>query len=419
VTSAVFTDLVAYSCGLSLMAFGAWLATASAPAHSPRLLLTYFQVTLVAATTWPLWSLITRARPIGGGVLPILVSADASASTWSPAGSVGSVIVAVVTGGIVLRFAWLAFGCLRLRVWRRDAIRLEPVPESIAEIERALGVRARWFVTAQLASAATYGFWRPVVLLPARERLDSPSTLNLVAWHELLHIRRRDWLVVLAEECLHAVLWFQPAVWFLIDRIRLYREQVIDEGVVSATGAAKDYARALLDGTGVDWAMAPRPASQWSRARHLRSRIRAIVNGGRMSTAMRVKRSGVFATALIVSAYSAWYAFPLQGSGAQSDRHVYSTKDPGVTLPKIVREVRPQYTQEAMDAHIEGSVQLALTIEADGSVSDVQITESLDPTFGLDDQAVKAAWQWLFSPATKDGHPVAVGVDLQLKFTLK
>ena len=214
-TSAVFTDLVAYSCGLSLMAFGAWLATAWAPVHSPRLQLAYFQTTLVAATTWPLWSLIRPARPIGGGVLPALVSADASASTWPAAASAGSAIVAVLLGGIVLRFAWLAFGCLRLRAWRRDAIRLEPLPASIADVERVLGIRARWFVTGQLASAATYGFWRPVVLLPARERLDSPSTLNLVAWHELLHIRRRDWLVVLAEECLHAVLWFQPAVWFL------------------------------------------------------------------------------------------------------------------------------------------------------------------------------------------------------------
>jgi hypothetical protein len=83
-------------------------------------------------------------------------------------------------------------------------------------------------------------------------------------------------------------------------------------------------------------------------------------------------------------------------------------KIPALTLPKIVREVRPQYTQEAMDAHIEGSVQLALTIEADGSVSDVQITESLDPTFGLDDQAVRRPGSGSSARRTKDGHPVAV-----------
>jgi hypothetical protein len=47
------------------------------------------------------------------------------------------------------------------------------------------------------------------------------------------------------------------------------------------------------------------------------------------------------------------------------------------------------------------------------------VTESLDPTFGLDDEAVKAAWQWSFKPATKDGKPVAVGVELELRFVLK
>ena len=138
-----------------------------------------------------------------------------------------------------------------------------------------------------------------------------------------------------------------------------------------------------------------------------------------MSRATLKKWTCVFGLTLLATAYSAVRAFPLQGSGSQTERHVYSTKDPGVVLPTIVREVKPQYTQEAIDAHIEGFVQLAIVIEADGSVSDVRVTESLDPTFGLDDQAVKAAWQWSFKPATKDGKPVAIGVDLQLRFLLK
>ena len=57
-------------------------------------------------------------------------------------------------------------------------------------------------------------------------------------------------------------------------------------------------------------------------------------------------------------------------------------------LAQVVREV-PQYTREALDARIEGAVKLAVIIEADGAVSDVRITQSLDPTFGLDDEAVK------------------------------
>ena len=44
---------------------------------------------------------------------------------------------------------------------------------------------------------------------------------------------------------------------------------------------------------------------------------------------------------------------------------------------------------------------------------------SLDPTYGLDEQAVAAAKRWEFKPGTKDGKPVAVRVTLEMSFTLK
>lgn len=418
---ALLANLVAYSCQLSLIAFCAWLATAWSRIQNPRVFLAHFQLTLIIATVLPLLSMLQPATSTRVGLLPIVTTAaDGEAARWSARWSLALVVTGILAGGIVLRLVWLAIGCRRLRSWRMAATPLDPVPATIATIERSLGVRARWFVSEQLTSAATYGLCRPIVLLPARDLGGPASRLQLVAWHELLHVRRRDWAFVVGEECLQAVLWFQPAVWFLIDRIRLHREQTVDQGVVRATKQSEEYARALVAGAGLDWILSPRPASHWLRARHLRQRIQAIVNGGTMSTATFVKWTCVFATTLVVAGYSAVHAFPLQGtSTTQSERHVYHAEDPGVELPKIVREVKPQYTREAMDAHIEGIVRLAVVIEADGSVSDVQITQSLDPTFGLDDQAVAAAWQWRFRPATKDGKPVAISVAIELSFLLK
>lgn len=91
----------------------------------------------------------------------------------------------------------------------------------------------------------------------------------------------------------------------------------------------------------------------------------------------------------------------------------------GVTLPKLVKQVRPEYTQEAKDAHIEGTVGLSTVVLADGSVGEVKVTRSLDTTYGLDDQAVKAMKAWTFEPGTKDGKAVAVRVAVNLTFTLK
>ena len=91
----------------------------------------------------------------------------------------------------------------------------------------------------------------------------------------------------------------------------------------------------------------------------------------------------------------------------------------GVTLPVVVRDVRPEYTKEALDAHIEGTVGLEVIVKADGMVGDVKVTRSLDVMYGLDNQAVKAIKQWEFKPGTKDGKPVAVQVDVVMSFTLK
>jgi periplasmic protein TonB len=91
----------------------------------------------------------------------------------------------------------------------------------------------------------------------------------------------------------------------------------------------------------------------------------------------------------------------------------------GVTLPRVLREVKPQYTSDAMRAKVQGTVLLECVVRTDGSVTDVQVVRSLDSTFGLDQEAVKAAGQWRFQPGTRMGEPVAVLVTIELTFTLR
>ena len=92
---------------------------------------------------------------------------------------------------------------------------------------------------------------------------------------------------------------------------------------------------------------------------------------------------------------------------------------PGVTMPVLVKEVKPQYTADAKAAGIEGEVQMSAVVLRDGTVGEVSITRSLDAKFGLDDEAVKAAKLWLFEPGKKDGKPVPVRVTIEMSFTLK
>ena len=70
----------------------------------------------------------------------------------------------------------------------------------------------------------------------------------------------------------------------------------------------------------------------------------------------------------------------------------------GVTSPQLVREMKPNYTANAMRAKVQGVVLLECVVLPDGSVGEVTILKSLDKVFGLDEEAIKAAKQWRFRP---------------------
>lgn len=91
----------------------------------------------------------------------------------------------------------------------------------------------------------------------------------------------------------------------------------------------------------------------------------------------------------------------------------------GVTSPRVLREVKPAYTADAMRAKVQGVVWLRCVVLADGSVGRVDVVKSLDSTFGLDQEAIKAARQWRFAPGMKDGEPVSVRITIELSFTLR
>ena len=98
---------------------------------------------------------------------------------------------------------------------------------------------------------------------------------------------------------------------------------------------------------------------------------------------------------------------------------VYEIPGPGITLPVVLKEVKPAYTAAAMEKKIQGSVWMKAVVGTNGDVTDVQVTRSLDTEFGLDQEAVKACWQWKFKPGRKDGEAVAVRITIELTFTLK
>jgi protein TonB len=106
------------------------------------------------------------------------------------------------------------------------------------------------------------------------------------------------------------------------------------------------------------------------------------------------------------------------GTGGGTGGGVYREGN-GVTSPRIIREVKPSYTGEAMRARIQGLVTMEAVVMPDGSVGNVQITKSLDSNFGLDKEAIKTVKQWRFEPGRRLGQPVPVLIVIEMTFTLR
>ncbi|MFY9906606.1 MAG: energy transducer TonB [Terriglobales bacterium] len=87
-----------------------------------------------------------------------------------------------------------------------------------------------------------------------------------------------------------------------------------------------------------------------------------------------------------------------------------------VKPPKPTYSPDPDYLESARKAKTKGTVTLELLVTPEGAVGDVEVCKSLEPS--LDQRAVETVHRWKFSPATKDGKPVAVYVRVDLTFRL-
>jgi TonB family protein len=90
----------------------------------------------------------------------------------------------------------------------------------------------------------------------------------------------------------------------------------------------------------------------------------------------------------------------------------------GVTAPRLILQVKPAYTPDALERKIQGSVWLEIVVTREGRVSDVRVTQSLDAT-GLDEEAIVAVRQWRFEPGRLAGAPVDVLVTVAMDFTIR
>ena len=410
-------NVVAYSLQLTVLVAAACAITAALRLRTPRLSLGFWQVVMGIAIALPL--IQPRIESVDGFLLSSTVSdtvAIAEAAPMMPAGiDVVTIAVFVIAAGIAIRLLWLVMGMLRLRAMVAHAHRDDAIMRVIEDLHTSIGARAVVMISDDVAGPATIGVRHPIILLP-RAVVEMPAAVQrAILCHELVHVRRRDWLATIVEEIWCALAWFHPAARLVASRLSLARETVVDEITIRLTRDRRAYAEALLAFSD------PQPhligATPFIGRRTLSQRISLIAQEVPMS---RFRALATLVGALTVAGSITVLAvdhLPMS-SGNLTQSAIYEPGN-GVTLPVVTYEVKPQYTKQAMQAQIQGSVWMKVVIGSTGDVTDVQISRSLDKEYGLDDMALEAARQWKFKPGTKDGKPVAVRVTVEMTFTLK
>ncbi len=89
----------------------------------------------------------------------------------------------------------------------------------------------------------------------------------------------------------------------------------------------------------------------------------------------------------------------------------------GIEPPSLLREVKPDYTEEARRRGVEGDVVMEIVVRRDGTVGEVRVLQGLG--HGLDQRATAAVRQWRFSPARRRGSPVDVVVEVAMEFKIR
>lgn len=87
---------------------------------------------------------------------------------------------------------------------------------------------------------------------------------------------------------------------------------------------------------------------------------------------------------------------------------------PGVTAPRLLYKIEPEFSSEARSANMQGTVVLQLVINEQGRPTDITVMSPLG--FGLDERAVSAVEKWLFAPGVKNGAPVKILATVEVSF---
>jgi len=161
------------------------------------------------------------------------------------------IALAAYLAGVLVALAPTAVASMRARRMLARARALDGDRSWAGDLEDSrarLGVRrgVRLLASGEVIVPMTWGFLRPVVVLPAAADGWSRDARRMVLRHELAHVRGGDWAFGLVARVAGALYWFHPGAWWIGRSLRRDAERAADDRVISSGVARSDYAELLI-----------------------------------------------------------------------------------------------------------------------------------------------------------------------------
>lgn len=380
--------------------------------RQPRLLLALGQALLVLVVLLPL---VQPRRPVASAsmTLTAIWSDPAGGAAPPPLDVPWQTVGWLLAGATAIRLGWMGAGLLWLAHLRRTARPLALPPAAAWEALCArIGVEPpELLVSERVPGPVGFGLRRPVIVVPASFETADPATQRAVLCHEALHARRRDWAATLGEETVRALLWFHPVVGRLVARLRLWREQVVDQATVTLTGDRRGYLQALLAAAAEARPPRPLPAASFLQRNDLGQRVALLVEERTMTQKRLVVSAALVALGLAAASFLSIAVLPLRADAGEA------AKGGEVVRPKVIETVDPTYPEELRKEKVEGNVVLVALIDEAGRVAKATVKESAHQAFST--AAQEALRQWRFEPGRVDGKVAPVEMTITIRFLAK
>lgn len=133
-----------------------------------------------------------------------------------------------------------------------------------------------------LTAPYTWGFYKPVIVLPVAAQYWSRQNKTNALLHEISHVDRYDWLCQIVARFVCSVYWFNPLAWMVYRKLILEAERAADDRVLLAGNRAHDYAEQLIELTRAsgDSHVLPLAATTMAAKSLLTNRVHSILNSG-------------------------------------------------------------------------------------------------------------------------------------------